>query len=68
VINRFQKFGFPTDNRTYRHLIRMHIRAKDIEGSLALKHEMETKGLRPDKESFGLLVESLTRRNKVRTL
>jgi hypothetical protein len=65
VLAKFSDYGFTPDQRTYRHLARMHLRAKDLPSCLALKKDIESKQLYLDKESYGLLVESMTRRNMV---
>ena len=51
--------------RTYRALIRMHIRMKDIDSAIALKEAMFEKNLKPDSASFGMIIESLTQRDKI---
>jgi len=63
VLDRFSKFGVEPNERTYRYLIQMHVRNGDINAAVQLKDEMkQTKGIIPHKDSYGLILQSLTHR------
>jgi len=63
VFDRFSKFGLEPNERTYRYLIQMHVRNGDINAALQLKDEMkQSKGIVPHKDSYGLILQSLTHR------
>lgn len=57
-----EKHEIVPDATTFKHLIRMHIFMSDIEGSLTWFEDMKARGLKPDKETYGILVESLSHR------
>lgn len=62
----FEEYKLRPTERTYRVLVRMYVRAKDIESALSVKTEMiEKKMMVPDSETYGLLIESLTHRDRI---
>lgn len=65
VLQFFYFFESKPDDRSLRHLSRMHIRAKDIYGSLKLKLKAELIDQKFDEESYGLLIKSMIQRNMI---
>lgn len=59
-----QEVGIAVNNRTYEPLIRMHLRNKDLESAIAAKDEAIMNNIVPTEESFGMLVQSLARRDE----
>jgi pentatricopeptide repeat protein len=53
------------DNATYESLIRMFVRAKDLDSALKMKTDMQALQLVPTQESFGLLVRAFTHRDMI---
>jgi pentatricopeptide repeat protein len=54
----------PTES-TYHRLIRCHIFLKDIGGAQARLEEMKERGLEPSRETYGLLIQSLSNRDSL---
>lgn len=54
----------PTEN-TYHRLIRCHIFLKDINGAQGRLEEMKARGLVPTRETYGLLIQSLSNRDSL---
>jgi len=64
-LHTFYSFNLKPDDRSLRHLSRMHIRAKDMKGSLKLKSKADMMNLSYDNESYGLLMKSSLQRNMI---
>ena len=65
ALARFVDNKIPFDSYTYRHLIKMHVRARNISRAMELKSESEKQGLVVDGMTYGLLIESLTHRDRL---
>ena len=65
IFNEFKTFNIKPTTQTYRVLVRMHIRQKDIDKAIEAKNEMNALKLRPDFEIHGMLIESFTHRNMI---
>eukprot|EP00596_Hydrurales_sp_CCMP1899_P009749 CAMPEP_0119036198 /NCGR_PEP_ID=MMETSP1177-20130426/3729_1 /TAXON_ID=2985 /ORGANISM="Ochromonas sp, Strain CCMP1899" /LENGTH=1120 /DNA_ID=CAMNT_0006995643 /DNA_START=103 /DNA_END=3462 /DNA_ORIENTATION=+ len=63
IFDSFEKYDIKPDQKTYRSLFRMHIYGKDIQSALSLKEDMVSKGIIPDAESYGLLMQSCGQRD-----
>mmetsp|Transcript_25751 Transcript_25751/g.43385 ORF Transcript_25751/g.43385 Transcript_25751/m.43385 type:complete len:888 (+) Transcript_25751:164-2827(+) len=57
------KHDISPDILTFKYLIRMHIFMSDIEGCLKRFDEMKSRGLTPDRETYGMLVATLSHRD-----
>ena len=65
-LKRFEREGLRPDVKTYHALVRMYVRNRDIASALAVKREMlEERNIRPDKLTYGLLIESLSHRDMI---
>ena len=53
------------DEETYHRLIRGHIFIKDIDGALGRLSEMKERNLRADREVYGILINSLSHRDRL---
>jgi pentatricopeptide repeat protein len=51
------------DSTTFKNLIRMHIFMSDINGCMERFQEMKSRGISPDRETYGLIVATLTHRD-----
>ena len=65
VLAGFQDYNIKPDTRTYRHLVRMYVRGRDLQAALRAKEEMAEKGLSPDSETYGLLIKTLAHRDMI---
>ena len=63
TLSRFEENEISFDCYTYRHLIRMHVRARNIDRAMELKAQSDKQGLRLEGVTYGLLIESLTHRD-----
>ena len=57
------KHGIAADSTTFRHLVKMHILMSDINGCMERLKEMKSKGISADRETYGLVVATLTHRD-----
>ena len=65
IFNEFKSFGIVPTAKTYKVLVRMYIRLKDIKMAFQTKEDMKKLNLIPDNETYGILIESYTHRNMV---
>ena len=60
-----EKFNFKPTELTYNYLITMHIKNKDIDSAIKLKEEMMLQNLTPNSDTYGILIDNLTRREMI---
>jgi len=65
IFDSFDKYGLVPDAFSFKALIRMHIRMKQIESAIQVKEIMNKKGILLNEEGYGLLVDALTHRGMV---
>lgn len=65
AILQFEAHGITLDTYSYKHLIRMYVRVKDITSAMACKEEAINRGVALCGSTYGLLLESLTRRSMI---
>lgn len=63
--NSFKTMKLKPDNFTYKVLIRMFIRKKDLDSALKCKQDADKKNIMLLGESYGILIESCMHRDKV---
>jgi pentatricopeptide repeat protein len=61
----FTARGLRADEHTYKHLVRMHVRRGEIEDAQAALDTARAEKLRPQPDSFGIVIHSLSKRNMV---
>jgi len=61
----FTARGQRADEHTYKHLVRMHVRRGEIEEAQAMLDTARAEKLRPQPDSFGIVIHSLSKRNMV---
>ena len=61
----FSENDITPDHHTCDHLIRMHVRRKDITRALQCFDEMQAQGIRPGPKSYSLLIDALTARDEL---
>jgi len=68
VFSRFGSDQFPSlvpNLSTYRSLVVMHVKNKNISKAVATKEEMTSRGIQPDPLTYGLLLQSLCHREQL---
>ncbi|CAE7474364.1 unnamed protein product, partial [Symbiodinium microadriaticum] len=66
IIDKMSKeHGLAPDEGTYHRLIRGHIFVKDIDGAVARLSEMKARDLKPDREMYGIVINSLSNRDRL---
>jgi pentatricopeptide repeat protein len=65
IFKSFGAFGVTPTSNSYRAIVKMHIRRKDIDRAVDVKEDMLKAGVLPDSETYGLIVESMAHRNMV---
>ena len=65
VFGRFSEFNVTANERTYRYLIMMHIRNKDVQSAIDVKDAMKMKGMIPHKDSYGVIIQTLVQRDRI---
>ena len=65
IFDEFKAFGLVPTAKTYKVLIRMYIRLKNIEMAIQIKDDMKKLNIIPDNESYGIIIESYTHRNMI---
>ena len=65
VFDSFQKYDLVPNEFTFKTLIRMHIRMKHLDKALEVKAVMDKKGLTLPFDGYGILIESLSHRDKL---
>jgi hypothetical protein len=64
IINTFKSHhDISPDATTYKYLIRMHIFMSDIAGCIERFEEMKSRGMLPDRETYGTIVATLSHRD-----
>ena len=61
----FEKHNVSLDRFSYKHIIRMYIRARDISTAMKYREEAEAAGILLEGAAYGILMQSLTQRNMV---
>lgn len=59
------KHDMSPNSLTFKFLIRMHIFMSDLEGCLKRFDEMKQRGITPDRETYGMLVATLSHRDEL---
>ena len=62
VLAMFPKYGVQPTSLTYRSLIRMHIRKRNMKAALSTKELMKRSNIQVCGASYGILIEALTHR------
>lgn len=65
VLGLFDAHNVRLDTHTYKHLIRMYVRARDVPRAVELKAEAAARGISLTGSTYGILVESLTGQGKL---
>jgi pentatricopeptide repeat protein len=65
IFNSVKNFDLQPSSLTYRSMIRMCIRNKDINSAIHYKEDMIENGITPDGEIYGMLIESYAHRNMI---
>lgn len=64
IVNIFHsQHGISPDTTTFKYLVRMHIFMSDISGCMERFKEMKSRGIRPDRETYGMIVATLAHRD-----
>lgn len=59
----FEKYNLALDEFSYKHLIRMYVRSRDISRAMKCREEAENAGIVLGGAAYGILIQSLTQRN-----
>jgi pentatricopeptide repeat protein len=65
LFDKFEEMGVEPDQKTYRAMIRMYVRAKQPQEALLMKEQCIEKGIVPDAMSYGYLIDTLTNREMI---
>lgn len=60
----FEKHGVALNGQSYQHLVRMHLRKKDLASTLETMETMKSLGVAPTANTWGLVIDAFAARNK----
>jgi pentatricopeptide repeat protein len=65
VLARYAQYNIMPEPHTFRLLVKMHIRNKDMDSAMEVFEGMKEKGVVPDEETYGLLINSYVGKGQV---